>query len=96
MDQIRQCMDNKDPSRVKFRRAEPDPPLLAVRLGSSISSPVYGALRIGLVPPPPKNLFIPFSLLYAKRYAPLVPPRHLLCRPSGSQKTESSSEAFLW
>ncbi|KAG8260624.1 hypothetical protein J6590_047475 [Homalodisca vitripennis] len=63
MDQIRQCMDNKEPSRVKFRRAEPDPPLLAVRLGSSISSPVYGALRIGLVPPPSKNLFIPFSLL---------------------------------
>ncbi|KAG8266130.1 hypothetical protein J6590_078837 [Homalodisca vitripennis] len=63
MDQIRQCMDNKEPSRVKFRRAESDPPLLAVRLGSSISSPVYGALRIGLVPPPPKNLFIPFSLL---------------------------------
>ncbi|KAG8257804.1 PAB-dependent poly(A)-specific ribonuclease subunit 3 [Homalodisca vitripennis] len=31
MDQIRQCMDNKEPSRVKFRRAEPDPPLLAVR-----------------------------------------------------------------
>ncbi|KAG8310103.1 hypothetical protein J6590_070199 [Homalodisca vitripennis] len=28
MDQIRQCMDNKEPSRVKFRRAEPDPPLL--------------------------------------------------------------------
>ncbi|KAG8257263.1 hypothetical protein J6590_053913 [Homalodisca vitripennis] len=75
MDQIRQCMDNKERSRVKFRRAEPDPPLLAVRLGSSISSPVYGVLRIGLVPPPPKNLFIPFSLLYAKRYAPLVPPR---------------------
>ncbi|KAG8240516.1 hypothetical protein J6590_106750, partial [Homalodisca vitripennis] len=45
----------------------------AARLGSSISSPVYGALRIGLVPPPPKNLFIPFSLLQAKRYAPLVP-----------------------
>ncbi|KAG8274336.1 hypothetical protein J6590_004362 [Homalodisca vitripennis] len=44
MDQIRQCMDNKEPSRVKFRRAEPDPPLLAVWLGSSISSPVYGAL----------------------------------------------------
>ncbi|KAG8290399.1 hypothetical protein J6590_082548 [Homalodisca vitripennis] len=75
MDQIRQCMDNKEPSRVKFRRAEPDPPLLAVRLGSGISLPVYGALRIGLVPPPPKNLFIPFSLLQAKRYAPLVPPR---------------------
>ncbi|KAG8260655.1 hypothetical protein J6590_092035 [Homalodisca vitripennis] len=75
MDQIRQCMDNKEPSRVKFRRAEPDPPLLAVRLGSSISSPVYGALRIGLVPPPPKNLFIPFSLLQAKRYAPLVSQR---------------------
>ncbi|KAG8307983.1 hypothetical protein J6590_006962 [Homalodisca vitripennis] len=35
MDQIRQCMDNKEPSRVKFRRAEPDPPLLAVRLGSA-------------------------------------------------------------
>ncbi|KAG8254997.1 hypothetical protein J6590_103144 [Homalodisca vitripennis] len=71
--QIRQCMDNKEPSRVKFRRVEPDPPLLAVRLGSGISSPVYGALRIGLVPPPPKNLFILFSLLQAKRYAPLVP-----------------------
>ncbi|KAG8329021.1 hypothetical protein J6590_097061 [Homalodisca vitripennis] len=69
MGQIRQCMDNKEPSRVKFRRAEPDPPLLAVRLGSCISSPVYGALRIGLVPLPPKNLFIPFSLLQAKRYA---------------------------
>ncbi|KAG8263793.1 Exostosin-2 [Homalodisca vitripennis] len=62
MDQIRQCMDIKEPSRVKFRRAEPDPRLLAVRLGSGISSPVYGALRIGLVPPPLKNLFIPFSL----------------------------------
>ncbi|KAG8268572.1 hypothetical protein J6590_023953 [Homalodisca vitripennis] len=73
MDQIRQCMDNKEPSRVKFRRAEPDPPLLAVRLSSGISSPVYGALRIVL--PPPKNLFIPFSLLQDKRYAPLVPPR---------------------
>ncbi|KAG8314014.1 hypothetical protein J6590_102130 [Homalodisca vitripennis] len=35
MDQIRQCMDNKEPSRVKFRRAEPDPPLLAVGLGSA-------------------------------------------------------------
>ncbi|KAG8241828.1 hypothetical protein J6590_077959 [Homalodisca vitripennis] len=35
MDQIRQCMDNKEPSRVKFRRAEPDPRLLAVRLGSA-------------------------------------------------------------
>ncbi|KAG8322186.1 hypothetical protein J6590_028257 [Homalodisca vitripennis] len=35
MDQIHQCMDNKEPSRVKFRRAEPDPPLLAVRLGSA-------------------------------------------------------------
>ncbi|KAG8319758.1 hypothetical protein J6590_084521 [Homalodisca vitripennis] len=35
MDQIRQCMDNKEPSRVKYRRAEPDPPLLAVRLGSA-------------------------------------------------------------
>ncbi|KAG8254794.1 hypothetical protein J6590_108007, partial [Homalodisca vitripennis] len=29
MDQIRHCMDNKEPSRVKFRRAEPDPRLLA-------------------------------------------------------------------
>ncbi|KAG8293115.1 hypothetical protein J6590_025213 [Homalodisca vitripennis] len=99
MDQIRQCMDNKEPSRVKFRRAEPDPPLLAVRLGSArlvYQFARYGALRIGLVPPSPKNLFIPFSLLQAKRYAPLVPQRHLLCRPSGSQKTESSSEAFLW
>ncbi|KAG8320540.1 hypothetical protein J6590_066001 [Homalodisca vitripennis] len=35
MDQTRQCMDNKEPSRVKFRRAEPDPRLLAVRLGSA-------------------------------------------------------------
>ncbi|KAG8256187.1 hypothetical protein J6590_074606 [Homalodisca vitripennis] len=91
MDQIRQCMDNKEPSRVKFRRAEPDPPLLAVRLGSSISSPVYGALGSDSFPHHRK--ICSFRFHYC---TPNVTHHSFRQGPSGSQKTERSSEAFLW